>query len=80
MTSRAIMGILAGNAIVEDGKIIYEGLDLTKVDEEHFHEIRGKKIGMIFQDPNVEFESHYEDWPTNHRRHDPQWKKASQPI
>ncbi len=51
VTSRAIMGILAGNAIVEDGKIIYEGLDLTKVDEEHFHEIRGKKIGMIFQDP-----------------------------
>jgi oligopeptide transport system ATP-binding protein len=51
VTSRAIMGILAGNAVTDDGKIIYEGLDLTKVDEEHFHEIRGKKIGMIFQDP-----------------------------
>jgi oligopeptide transport system ATP-binding protein len=51
VTSRAIMGILAGNAVTDDGKIIYEGLDLTKVNEEHFHEIRGKKIGMIFQDP-----------------------------
>ncbi|MFK5884194.1 MAG: ABC transporter ATP-binding protein [Candidatus Izemoplasma sp.] len=51
VTSRAIMGILAGNGIIEDGKIIYENEDLTKVDEAHFHELRGNKIGMIFQDP-----------------------------
>ncbi|KFZ27203.1 MAG: Oligopeptide transport ATP-binding protein OppD [Candidatus Izimaplasma bacterium HR2] len=51
VTSRTIMGILAGNGIIDDGKIIYEGEDLTKVDEDHFHEIRGNKIGMIFQDP-----------------------------
>ncbi len=51
VSSRAIMGILAGNAVTDDGKIIYEGQDLTKVDEENFHEIRGSKIGMIFQDP-----------------------------
>jgi len=48
---RTIMGILAGNGIIDDGSIIYEGEDLTKVDEDHFHEIRGNKIGMIFQDP-----------------------------
>jgi oligopeptide transport system ATP-binding protein len=48
---RTIMGILAGNGVIDDGKIIYEGEDLTKVDEEHFHEIRGNRIGMIFQDP-----------------------------
>ena len=51
VTSRTIMGILAGNGIIDDGEIIYEGEDLTKVTEEHFHEIRGNKIGMIFQDP-----------------------------
>lgn len=51
VTTRAIMGILAGNAIVEDGKIIYEGEDLLKITEEEFHKIRGKKIGMIYQDP-----------------------------
>ena len=51
VTSRAIMGILAGNGVIDDGKIIYEGEDLTQVDEEHFHEIRGNRIGMIFQDP-----------------------------
>ncbi len=51
VSSRTIMGILAGNGVVEDGKIIYGGQDLTKVDEDHYHELRGNKIGMIFQDP-----------------------------
>ncbi len=51
VTNRAIMGILAKNATIEGGKIIYQGLDLTNIEEERFHEIRGKKIGMIFQDP-----------------------------
>ena len=51
VTSRAIMGILAGNGMIDKGSIIYEGEDLTEVDEDHFHEIRGNRIGMIFQDP-----------------------------
>ena len=51
VTSKAIMGILANNAIVEDGKILYEGENLLKVSEEEFHRLRGHKIGMIFQDP-----------------------------
>lgn len=51
VTTRAIMGILAGNAIIERGKIVYEGEDLLKITEEQFHSIRGKKIGMIYQDP-----------------------------
>ena len=51
VSSRAIMGILAGNGVIDDGQIIYEDQDLTKIDEEHFHELRGNRIGMIFQDP-----------------------------
>ncbi|MBI9009049.1 MAG: ABC transporter ATP-binding protein [Tenericutes bacterium] len=51
VSSRTIMGILAPNGIIDDGKIMYEGQDLTTVDEDHFHELRGNKIGMIFQDP-----------------------------
>lgn len=51
VTSRAILGILAGNAIKEGGEIIYNGEDLMKIDEESFHAIRGDKIAMIFQDP-----------------------------
>ena len=34
VTSKAIMSILANNAIVEDGKILYEGENLLKVSEE----------------------------------------------
>ena len=48
---RAIMGILANNAIIESGEILYDGMDLTKVKEEDFHHIRGNRIGLIFQDP-----------------------------
>ncbi len=51
VTSKAIMGILAGNAVIDQGSIIYENQDLTKIEEEDFHRIRGDKIGMIFQDP-----------------------------
>ena len=51
VTSKAIMGILANNAVVENGEIIYEGENLLEVSEEEFHKIRGNKIGMIFQDP-----------------------------
>lgn len=51
VTSRAIMGILANNAIVEGGKILYGDKDLLKISEEEFHKIRGDKIAMVFQDP-----------------------------
>ena len=51
VTSKSILGILAGNAIIESGEIIYDGKDLLKITEEDFYRIRGDKIAMIFQDP-----------------------------
>ena len=51
VTSKAILGIQAGNALTESGEIIYDGQDLLKINEEAFHKIRGDKIAMIFQDP-----------------------------
>ncbi len=51
VTSKAILGILAGNATVEGGEIIYDGKDLLRLSEEELHKIRGDKISMIFQDP-----------------------------
>ena len=48
---RAILGILSNNAIIQSGEILYDGKDLTKVSEDDFHQIRGKRIGLIFQDP-----------------------------
>ena len=51
VTSKAIMGILANNAIIENGSILYRGENLLEVSEDEFYKIRGHRIGMIFQDP-----------------------------
>ena len=51
VTSKAIIGILAGTSIDEGGEILYDGQDLLKISEEDFHKLRGDKIAMIFQDP-----------------------------
>ena len=51
VTSKAILGILAGNSIVEGGEILYDGKDLLKISEEEMCKIRGDRISMIFQDP-----------------------------
>ena len=51
VTSKAILGILAGNSIVESGEILYDGKDLLKISEQEMCGIRGDSISMIFQDP-----------------------------
>ncbi|MFA6667032.1 MAG: oligopeptide/dipeptide ABC transporter ATP-binding protein [Bacilli bacterium] len=51
VTSRAIMGILAPNRIIEEGEILYDGKDLLRLSEEEYVKIRGSRIAMIFQDP-----------------------------
>ncbi|MEG1565814.1 MAG: ATP-binding cassette domain-containing protein, partial [Bacilli bacterium] len=51
VTSRAILGILANNKIIEGGQILYDGKDLLTLSEDRFTRIRGSKISMIFQDP-----------------------------
>lgn len=51
VTAKAILGILAGNSIVESGEIIYDGMDLLKLTENEFNELRGNRISMVYQDP-----------------------------
>ena len=51
VTSKAILGILAGNSIVDGGEILYDGKDLLTISEDDMYKIRGDKISMIFQDP-----------------------------
>ena len=51
VTAKAMLGILAPNSIIENGEIIYDGKDLLKLSEEEFHDYRGNRISMIFQDP-----------------------------
>ena len=51
VTSKAVIGISAANAVIEGGQILYDGMDLLKISEEDFYRLRGDKIAMIFQDP-----------------------------
>lgn len=51
VTSKAILGILAGNSIIENGEILYDGKELLSISEDEMYKIRGDKISMIFQDP-----------------------------
>ncbi len=51
VTSKAIIGISAVNAMHEAGEILYEGQDLLQISEDEFHKLRGAKISMVFQDP-----------------------------
>ena len=48
--SKAIMRLLPKNATVR-GKVIYKGKNLLELPESEMRKIRGKEIGMIFQDP-----------------------------
>ena len=51
VTSRAIMGLLAPNAVVEGGEILYKGKNLLGMPEKELCKLRGDKLAMVFQDP-----------------------------
>ncbi|MGL5312731.1 MAG: ABC transporter ATP-binding protein [Peptostreptococcaceae bacterium] len=48
---KTIMRILSSNAIIKSGQILFEGKDLTKLEEKEMEKLRGKDIAMVFQDP-----------------------------
>jgi len=52
-TMRAIMRILAENAIVPKGRILYRGKDALKMSEDEIQTIRREHVSMIFQDPTA---------------------------
>lgn len=51
LTSLAIMGLLPRAASVPGGAIIFEGRDLLGLPERQLQPLRGKRLGMIFQEP-----------------------------
>ena len=51
VTSMSILKLLADTARIKDGKILFEGEDLTQYSKAQMRKIRGGKISMIFQDP-----------------------------
>lgn len=51
VTCRAVMGLLAANAEITAGEVLYEGADLLKKSGKEKRRCMGKEISMIFQDP-----------------------------
>jgi peptide/nickel transport system ATP-binding protein len=52
-TMRAILRILATNAVIDGGDIQFRGNDVLKMDKKELTEMRRKSITMIFQDPTA---------------------------
>lgn len=51
LTGAAILGLLPENAVVESGEIRFTGRVLEPHDEASYRDVRGRRIGAIFQDP-----------------------------
>jgi peptide/nickel transport system ATP-binding protein len=50
VTAMAMMGLLDRSALVS-GSAVFEGRDIVGLDEPTMRSLRGRRIGMIFQDP-----------------------------
>ena len=51
ITALSIMRLLSDTAKVISGEILSSGTNLLHLTEKEMREVRGKKIGMIFQEP-----------------------------
>ncbi len=51
VTAQAILQLLPKDGHIASGRILFEGEDLVVKRKQEIENIRGKKIGMIFQDP-----------------------------
>ena len=52
VTALSIMRLLPKpTGIIESGQILFNGSDLVQLPAERMHEIRGKRISMVFQEP-----------------------------
>jgi oligopeptide transport system ATP-binding protein len=50
--TKSFMGLLDGNGWIDNGSIMYNGVDLAKyTTEKQWLTIRGREIAMVFQDP-----------------------------
>ena len=73
-----IMGLTRGGRI--RGKALFDDVDLLLANDDTMRQIRGKRIGMIFQDPLSSLHPYYKiGWQISEmiRAHDPEATKAS---
>lgn len=51
LTALSVMGLLSPQLRRSQGRVIFQGVDLASLNAEQMRDIRGKRIGMIFQEP-----------------------------
>jgi microcin C transport system ATP-binding protein len=51
VTALSVLRLLPPEVARTKGEIVFEGRDLTRLDERSLREVRGGRIGMIFQEP-----------------------------
>lgn len=49
--AKSVMGLIDYPGKINEGRIIYKGMDLAELSNKEMRRIRGKEISMIFQDP-----------------------------
>lgn len=51
ITSLGVMGLLPPNAVVTNGEVLVDGVDILKASPSALRKLRGRHMAMIFQDP-----------------------------
>jgi peptide/nickel transport system permease protein len=54
-TAMSIVGLLPGTGQVEAGSILFGGRDLARLSDRELHQVRGRDIAVISQEPMVSF-------------------------
>jgi peptide/nickel transport system ATP-binding protein len=54
-----VLGLINSRQARIEGEVIFEGVDLLKLPKEEMKDIRGSKIGMVFQDPMTSLHPFY---------------------
>ncbi len=49
--SRSIMGLNPRSTSIRSGQVVFEGRDISDLDDSAFRELWGKQMSMVFQDP-----------------------------
>ena len=51
VTALALMGLLPEKGVIVKGRTDFDGMDLLALDQRTMRDLRGRELGMIFQDP-----------------------------
>ena len=50
-TCRSLIRLIQSSGEIVNGQILYDGRDIVRMSEREMNQIRGREIGMIFQEP-----------------------------